>query len=110
MSEQVLASFEPGGPDSEAFMNNSTDLVRGIMGPIGSGKSVACCAEIMMRSCEQAPGRDGVRRTRWAIIRNTYPELKSTTIKTWLDWFPGGCIWPDEVGCADYACHRVQRA
>lgn len=88
MSEQLLACFEPGGPDSEAFMNNGTDLVRGIMGPIGSGKSVACCAEIMMRSCEQAPGRDGVRRSRWAIIRNTYPELKSTTIKTWLDWFP----------------------
>lgn len=88
MSEQVLASFEPGGPDSESFMINGADLVRGIMGPIGSGKSVACCAEIMMRCCEQAPGRDGVRRSRWAIIRNTYPELKSTTIKTWLDWFP----------------------
>jgi hypothetical protein len=33
------------------------------------------------------PGPDGVRRSRWAILRNHYPELKSTTIKTWMDWF-----------------------
>jgi len=29
-----------------------------------------------------------MRRSRWVVIRNTFPELKSTTIKTWLDWFP----------------------
>jgi len=57
------------------------------MGPIGSGKSVTCCMEIAGRAFRQAPGPDGIRRTRWAVIRNTYPELKSTTIKTWTDWF-----------------------
>jgi hypothetical protein len=31
---------------------------------------------------------EGVRRARWAVIRNTYPELKSTTIKTWQAWVP----------------------
>ncbi|MHB1222412.1 MAG: hypothetical protein ACYC0J_10490 [Gammaproteobacteria bacterium] len=40
------------------------------------------------RASQQEPGTDGVRRTRWAIIRNTYPELKATTIKTWTAWFP----------------------
>lgn len=30
---------------------------------------------------------DGIRYTRWAVIRNTYPELKSTTIATWQSWF-----------------------
>ena len=30
-----------------------------------------------------------MRRSRWAAIRNTYGELKSTTIKTWEDWFVG---------------------
>lgn len=30
----------------------------------------------------------GLRSTRWVVIRNTFPELKGTTIKTWLDWFP----------------------
>jgi hypothetical protein len=32
--------------------------------------------------------RDGIRRSRWAIIRNTYPELRLTTIATWKVWFP----------------------
>lgn len=66
----------------------SDAFVRGLMGPVGSGKSVACCIEIFAKACQQTPGPDGIRRSRWAIIRNTYPELKSTTIKTWLDWFP----------------------
>lgn len=37
---------------------------------------------------EQLPGPDGVRRSRGAVIRNRYPELKSTTIKTWQAWIP----------------------
>jgi hypothetical protein len=31
---------------------------------------------------------NGVRKTRWFIIRNTYNELKNTTLKTWADWVP----------------------
>lgn len=62
---------------------------RGILGPVGSGKSYACAAEIMMRAVGQAPSeRDNIRYTRWAVIRNSYPELRSTTIKTWLEIFP----------------------
>lgn len=52
-----------------------------------SGKSVACCMEIVLRALQQRPGPDGKRRSRWAVIRNSYPELQSTTIKTWTDWF-----------------------
>jgi len=29
-----------------------------------------------------------VRRTRFAVVRNTYRELKDTTLRTWLSWFP----------------------
>ncbi|PHV09832.1 terminase large subunit domain-containing protein, partial [Chitinimonas sp. BJB300] len=79
--------YYPPGPVASAFMNSKA-FVRGLLGPIGSGKSVTCCMEIMRRACEQAPDINGRRRTRWVIIRNTYPELKSTTIKTWLEWFP----------------------
>lgn len=67
--------------DSDAF-------VRCIMGPIGSGKSVASIMEMMIKSCEQAPSEDGVRRTRWAVIRNTYRELADTTMQSFFDWFP----------------------
>lgn len=62
------------------------------MGPFGSGKSVACCIEIMRRAREQTPSPDGVRRTRWAVVRNTYPDLKNTTVKTWQAW------WGDAFG------------
>jgi hypothetical protein len=44
--------------------------------------------EILRRAQQQAPGPDGIRRTRWAIIRNSYPELKTTTLKTWMEWCP----------------------
>jgi hypothetical protein len=76
IAEPVGAKFHAG-----------TEFVRGVMGPIGSGKSVMCVQEIFRLGCEQRPGKDGIRRSRWALIRNTYPELKSTTIKTYLDWF-----------------------
>lgn len=62
-------------------------FVRGIKGPIGSGKSVGMCFEIFMKACEQVP-YEGVRYSRWVVIRNTYRELIDTTIKTWNDWFP----------------------
>lgn len=68
--------------------HHSNAMVRGIMGPIGSGKSVGCSVEIWRRALQQQPDAKGVRRTRWAVIRNTYPELKSTTIQTWKDWIP----------------------
>ena len=61
---------------------------RGIRGPVGSGKSVGCCVEVFRRALEQKPNDDGVRKSRWAVIRNTNPQLRTTTIKTWLDWFP----------------------
>ncbi len=36
----------------------------------------------------QKKSPDGIRRTRWCVIRNSYPELKSTTIRTWAQWLP----------------------
>lgn len=71
-----------------AEFHASNAYVRLMMGPVGCGKSVADCAEVFRRAYEQEPGDDGIRRSRWGIVRNTYPELKSTTIKTWQEWFP----------------------
>jgi len=63
-------------------------FVRLLFGPVGCGKSVANCLEIFRRALQQEKADDGIRYSRWAVCRNTYPELKSTTIRTWLDWFP----------------------
>lgn len=80
-------NYKPDGVTLKAFMKSDA-YVRGLRGPVGSGKSVCSCIEIMRRSLAQEPGPDGIRKTRWAVIRNTNPQLKTTTIKTWLDWFP----------------------
>jgi len=68
--------------------HDSDDFIRGLVGPIGSGKSVGCVAELLKLMSEQEKGPDGIRRSRWAIIRNTYRELNDTTIRTFFDWFP----------------------
>ena len=74
------------------FLQNNA-FVRGLKGPVGSGKSYACAAEIMLRAVKQKVSpRDGIRYTRFAIVRNSYPELRTTTIKTWQEIFPEN-IW-----------------
>lgn len=66
-------------------------FVQGLMGPIGSGKSVACCIKLLMLSYRQTPDKQNVRRTRWAIIRNTYRELLDTTMTTFFTWIDKEC-------------------
>ena len=69
------------------FLNDQS-FVRGLMGPVGSGKSYACATEIMLRALQQPVSpQDNVRHSRFAIVRNSYPELRTTTIKTWLEIF-----------------------
>ena len=72
-----------------AFMQDNSRM-RVIIGPVGSGKSVASCVEIIRRASEQEPGPDGIRKTRWCVVRETVRQLNDTTIKTFCDWFPVG--------------------
>ena len=67
--------------DSDAFL----DL---IVGPIGSGKSAGSVIKLLRRWHRQAPSIDGVRRSRWLIGRNSYRELRDTTLPTFFDWVP----------------------
>lgn len=76
-------------PTGEKFMLSDAKM-RVLMGPVGSGKSVTCCFEVVRRASQQAPGKDGIRRSRWAVVRQTVRQLSDTTIKTFLDWFPPG--------------------
>lgn len=80
--------YRPPGPTAARFLRSVARFV-GIRGPFGSGKSTVAVAKILVNMQLFPPCRDGVRRSRWAIVRNTYPELKSTTIKTWGDWANG---------------------
>jgi hypothetical protein len=80
--------YHPAGATLIRF-HQSDAFARLVVGPVGSGKSVACAVgEILRRSKEQAPSRDGIRYTRWIVIRGTYAELTTTTLRTWNDWVP----------------------
>jgi hypothetical protein len=69
------------------LFHNDNSLVRAVMGPVGSGKSSMAAMEVMLRSFNQVPYK-GVRTSRWLAIRNTFNELKTTTIKTLQHWMP----------------------
>lgn len=88
-SEPEVITFEPDGETLERFLLDDHE-VGIIQGPIGSGKTRAAIMR-MIRHCSQQPAqRDGIRRSRWMVVRQTYPELKSTTIKAFLELFPDG--------------------
>lgn len=54
---------------------------------MGSGKTVGTLMKGFIKSVQQR-AHMGVRYSRGMFIRNTYPELKSTVIRSFQDWFP----------------------
>jgi hypothetical protein len=80
---------------TEFFLDDSK--VRVLAGPIGGGKSVACAAVLLAWAQGQQPDENGVRKTRFAIIRNTVDQLKTTTMKTIFDWFPPGVAGQHQI-------------
>jgi hypothetical protein len=87
VEQPINFTWNPPGPITAKFVRSDA-LLCGIRGPFGSGKSTACIAKLLRNFTLQRPGPDGVIRRRTAIIRNTYPELTTTTIKTWQMWVP----------------------
>ena len=63
------------------FMLSDASM-RALMGPVGSGKSVACSFEVVRRATMQKPNQNGIRKTRAAVVRETARQLADTTIKT----------------------------
>ena len=61
-----------------------------ISGPVGSGKSSAAMLKIAYHAAKMRKGRDGVRRSRAVIVRNTNQMLSDATIPTFMTWFPEG--------------------
>lgn len=77
-------------PIAEAFILDER-FYSYIIGPVGSAKTTAILFKIVHRAQLQKPSPiDGIRRTRWVLVRNTMPQLKDTTLKSWFTWFPDG--------------------
>jgi hypothetical protein len=61
-----------------------------IVGPVGSGKTTGIFFKLCYMASLQAPGPDGIRRTRAVIVRNTGNQLTDTTLSSWNYWFRNG--------------------
>lgn len=81
----VHVAYAPQG-STLLRMHQSQKHVRIIIGPLGSGKTQSVIAEIIAQMDSQAPDANGVRRSRWAGVRNSYPDLTTTTIADWRRW------------------------
>ena len=76
------SSFVYTPPKSLEPFFASDARVRAVRGPIGSTKSTAMVMEIFRRACQQAPDDDGIRRTRFAVVRNTLSQITETCLVT----------------------------
>ena len=77
-----------GGTKTADFIvsNNQFDYIQG---PLGSGKTKAACVRLMRHAQEQQPSpKHGLRLSRFFLARNTMPDLKRSTVRTWLETFP----------------------
>lgn len=99
-NKQVIKYSYNDCPTIRQFAQSDA-FIRGLMGPIGSGKSSGCAVEMIRRGLAQRPGPDGIRKTKWVVIRNSYPNLRDTTIQTVHQWFP-----PQHFGQWKVAEHR----
>lgn len=73
-------------PPTVASFMKSESFFRMIAGPVGSGKTTGCVFELLRRACEQPPGLDGLRYTRFAIVRQTLKQIKDTVLKDIMAW------------------------
>lgn len=83
-SQQKDLTYIPNPTGLKFHADNS--FIKLVQGPYNSGKSTICIQEIIRRTCAMPVWYNGRRRAKWAIVRNTTPELYSTTLQTWLTW------------------------
>ena len=71
--------YKPQGPVLSQF-HKAEEFVRIIIGPLGSGKTFGAINDMLHRIHTQVPDKGGVRRSRWCVARNSFPDLNSATI------------------------------
>ena len=77
-------------PTGAAFIQ-SLKKYTWIVGPVGGGKTTPCLFKILYHAKRQRPNpADGIRYTRFAVVRATNRQLFDTTLKSFFQWFPPG--------------------
>jgi hypothetical protein len=77
-------------PPSLSRFLASEKFVSMVTGPVGSGKSSAAMVKVLYHAGLMRKGRDGKRRSRAVVVRNTRQMLTDATIPTFMTWFPEG--------------------
>ena len=80
-------------PTVERFIKDYTPnelFYNFIVGSIGSGKTTGNIMKIAYMAALQAPWKDGIRRTRCVVVRNTSTQLADTTLPSFNMWFKDG--------------------
>ena len=75
------------GPIANRYLVSQSPI-RIIQGPIESAKSSTSAMCLYAAMCTMPRWKDGKRRSRWLVTRTTYPELRGSTVETFLYWFP----------------------
>jgi len=88
MSNNDHIDYTP--PDSLAGFLTSEAFVSLVSGPVGSGKSSAAMLKVAYHAKQMRAGKDGIRRSRAVIVRNTNQMLTDATLPTFFTWFPEG--------------------
>ena len=78
-SPAARLKYKPQGRTLNTF-HMTSEFVRGLIGPLGSAKTFSCINEMLRLIHNQTPDRHGVRRSRWCVARNSFPDLNSATI------------------------------
>lgn len=77
----------PGAVAARFFADRRRN--QAIMGPVGSAKTRTILTKLIMLAAEQTPSPlDGVRYSRWYVIRDTYRQLWRSVIPTWWKIMP----------------------
>lgn len=84
-----MVNINYSAPPTCARFMKSESFGRLIAGPVGSGKTTSCLFELFRRACEQTPAPDGLRYTRFAIVRQTLKQLRDTVLKDITGWLDG---------------------
>lgn len=87
MSEVVEIRHRPQGKVLGEY-GRSRQPVDIIRGPLGGGKTYESIDKVLNLCMEQRASKDGIRRTRGVVVRNTYPDLISTVVKDFREVIP----------------------
>lgn len=109
---QNFRVFTPSGPVSGAYIHERAAKCKALLGPVGSGKTVANIYDSLSAAAHMPVCNDGIIRYRRAIIGSTYGQLQRNLYPSWRTWLPDdkGSFTPDsewEGGGGRSATHTL---